>query len=92
MKTKKEPLTYANVDNLMNRIAHDIEKATGLSVLYILKKQVVAVLAPRGNTVLETFFVFIEDGEVILDPNRVACRPWLAEIIDKSYKYWRNRV
>jgi len=91
---KNRPLTYETLKPLADQIAREVELATGLFVIYIKDKKVMAVLAPKPRTqiVLETFDFFIEDGEVILDHGRLNIRPWLLDLVTKSYKKHRDKV
>ncbi len=91
---KKKSLTYENLTDLATAIARDVELATGLFVVYVKEKKVLVCMAPKKGTqiILETFDFFIEDGEVILEHWRLGVRPWLLNLVTKSYKKHRNKV
>ena len=87
-------LTYENLDPLAKKIALDIEKATGLLVIYLPKIRSLVALAPKKKTkiVMESFDFFIEDGEVTFEYWTPGTRQWLLDLVKKSYKKNRKMI
>ena len=94
MKKTKTPLTYVTLPPLAKQICEDVEKATGLFVTYLPTQEALVILAPKPKTqiVLDTFFFFIEHGEVVLDPRRVTVTPWLLKMVTKFYNKHRKHT
>ena len=90
---KKTPLTYKNMKPVIIGMMREIEDKTGLHLYYAEKEQAIAVMAPRGDVILTGFYLFVENGELILDDKRLpSCQGWLLSMLSKIYKKHRNKV
>jgi hypothetical protein len=87
---KKQPLTYKTMNPVIIGMMHDIEDQTGLKVYYVEKEKAITVYPPKGDFQLAIFYIFIESGEIILDPTRIQCKEWLLDVLYAAYKKARK--